>query len=278
MNYIDRIDKAYEYISNLLPCKPEIGIVLGSGLGTLADYIENKIVINYKNIPDFPISTVEGHEGLFIFGDLEGKKVLAMQGRFHYYEGYSMKDITLPIRVMKKLGIGILILSNACGALNKSFKPGDIMIIKDHINLLGDNPLIGENLSEFGPRFPDMSLPYDPGLIEICKNAASKLGIRIHEGVYTAVSGPNYETKAELNMLIVIGSDAVGMSTIPEAIVARHCNMKILGLSCITDMALPDDLVPLTHEEVIKVAELAKPRFVNLVKEFIKEVTLSESL
>ncbi|SHI93344.1 purine-nucleoside phosphorylase [Lutispora thermophila] len=278
MSYINRIERAYEYINNLIPCKPDIGIVLGSGLGTLADYIENRVIIDYNNIPDFPISTVEGHEGRFIFGDLEGKKVLAMQGRFHYYEGYSMKDITLPIRIMKKLGIGILILSNACGALNKSFKPGDLMIIKDHINLLGDNPLIGENLSEFGPRFPDMSQTYDANLIKVCKSAAEKLGITLQEGVYTAVSGPNYETKAELNMLIVIGSDAVGMSTVPEAIVAKHCNMKILGLSCITDMALPDELVPLTHEEVVRVAELAKPRFVSLVKEFIKEVTPSESL
>lgn len=278
MSYIDRINKAYEYINNLLPSKPQIGVVLGTGLGTLADHIENKIIIEYNSIPDFPVSTVEGHAGRFIYGDMEGKKVLAMQGRFHYYEGYTMKEVTLPIRVMKKLGINLLILSNACGGLNKAFSAGDIMIIKDHINMIGDNPLIGENLSEFGPRFPDMSQTYDRELIELCKKVASRLNIKIHEGVYTAVSGPNYETKAELNMLIVAGSDAVGMSTVPEAIVARHCGIKILGLSCITDMAIPDTLVPLSHEKVVRVAEMAKPRFVNLVKEFIKEVKIDESL
>ena len=172
MNYIDRIDDAYDYIKKLLPSKPQIGIILGTGLGTLADYIENRIIIDYKDIPQFPVSTVEGHAGRFIFGDLEGKKVLAMQGRFHYYEGYSMKEVTLPVRVMKKIGIDILIITNACGGLNDAFSPGELMLIKDHINLMGDNPLIGPNLSEFGPRFPDMSQVYNPELIEICKTVA----------------------------------------------------------------------------------------------------------
>ncbi|NLM43152.1 MAG: purine-nucleoside phosphorylase [Clostridiales bacterium] len=278
MNYIDRIDDAYDYIKKLLPSKPQIGIILGTGLGTLADYIENRIIIDYKDIPQFPVSTVEGHAGRFIFGDLEGKKVLAMQGRFHYYEGYSMKEVTLPVRVMKKIGIDILIITNACGGLNDAFSPGELMLIKDHINLMGDNPLIGPNLSEFGPRFPDMSQVYNPELIEICKTVASRLNITIREGVYAAISGPYYQSKAELRMLIKIGADAVGMSTIPEAIVARHCNIKVLGLSCITDMALPDTLVSLTHEEVLRVAELTKPRFINLLKQFIKEVGFNEGL
>jgi len=278
VNYLDRINNAYDYIKKLLSAKPEIGIILGTGLGTLADHIENRIIIDYKDIPQFPVSTVEGHAGRFIFGDLEGKKVLAMQGRFHYYEGYSMKEVTLPIRVMKKLGIDILILTNACGGLNEAFSPGDLMLIKDHINLMGDNPLIGPNLSEFGPRFPDMSQVYNPQFIEICKNIASKLNINIQEGVYAAISGPYYLSKAELRMLIKIGADAVGMSTVPEAIAARHCNIKILGLSCITDMAIPDTLVSLTHEEVLRVAELTKPQFINLLKQFIKEVELNEGL
>ena len=278
MNYIDRIDDAYDYIKKLLPSKPQIGIILGTGLGTLADYIENRIIIDYKDIPQFPVSTVEGHAGRFIFGDLEGKKVLAMQGRFHYYEGYSMKEVTLPVRVMKKIGIDILIITNACGGLNDAFSPGELMLIKDHINLMGDNPLIGPNLSEFGPRFPDMSQVYNPELIEICKTVASRLNVTIREGVYAAISGPYYQSKAELRMLIKIGADAVGMSTIPEAIVARHCNIKVLGLSCITDMALPDTLVSLTHEEVLRVAELTKPRFINLLKQFIKEVGFNEGL
>jgi len=278
MNYIERIDNSYEYIRKLLPSRPQIGIILGTGLGTLAEHIQNKIIIDYKDIPQFPVSTVEGHVGRFIFGDLEDKKVLAMQGRFHYYEGYSMKEVTLPIRVMKKLGIDILILTNACGGLNEAFSPGDLMLIKDHINLMGDNPLIGPNLSEFGPRFPDMSQVYNPQLIETCKNIATKLNINIQEGVYAAISGPYYLSKAELRMLIRIGADAVGMSTVPEAIVARHCNIKVLGLSCITDMAIPDTLVSLTHEEVLRVAELTKPRFINLLKQFIKEVELNESI
>lgn len=278
MNYIGKIDKAYNYIKRIIPQRPQIGIVLGTGLGTLADCIENQIIIDYKDIPEFPVSTVVGHEGRLIYGDLEGKKVLAMQGRFHYYEGYTMKEVTLPIRIMKKLGIYMLLLSNACGGLNTAFSAGDIMIIKDHINLMGDNPLLGANLSEFGPRFPDMSQVYDPELIQICNNVGSKLNIKLHKGVYTAISGPYYLSKAELRMLILMGSDTVGMSTVPEAIVARHCGIKTIGLSCITDMALPDTLVPPSHEEVVKVAELTKPRFVNLVKEFIKEVKLGENL
>lgn len=278
MEYLNSIEKAFNYIKNKILAYPEIGVILGTGLGSLAEHIEGPILIDYKDIPEFPVSTVEGHAGRLIYGTLEGKKVIAMQGRFHYYEGYNMKEITLPIRVMSKLGIKILAVSNACGGLNKEFNAGDIMLIEDHINLIGSNPLIGPNLEEFGPRFPDMSEVYDKKLIELCVNIAKQIGITIQKGVYCAISGPNYLTKAELKMLITIGANAVGMSTIPEAIVAKHSGIKVLGLSCITDMAIPDTLVPLSHEDVVKVAELTKPKFVNLVKHFIKEVQLDESL
>ena len=278
MEYLNSIEKAYNYIKNRIPGAPGIGIVLGTGLGSLAEYIEEPIYLDYKDIPMFPVSTVTGHEGRMIFGNLEGKKVIAMQGRFHFYEGYSMKEITLPIRVMSKLGIKILVVSNACGGLNKEFNAGDIMLIDDHINFMGDSPLIGANLDEFGPRFPDMSEVYSKDLTNLCSEIADKIGIKVQKGVYCAISGPNYNTKAELSMLIKIGANAVGMSTVPEATVARHSGIKVLGLSCITDMAIPDTLVPLSHEEVVRVAELAKPKFVSLVKHFIKEVGPYESL
>ncbi len=272
MNYIDKINNAVNFIKSKVDLAPEIGIVLGTGLGSLGEYINNKFIINYNEIPDFPVSTVVGHTGRFIFGTLEGKSVIAMQGRFHFYEGYSMEDVTLPIRVMKLLGVEILIVSNACGGLNESFNPGDIMIIKDHINLMGTNPLIGQNMDEFGPRFPDMSDAYAKTLIDLCEKVASNNGIIVKNGVYTGITGPYYFSKAELRMLIVLGSDAIGMSTVPEVIVARHCGMKTLGLSCITDMAIPDTLVTISHEQVLAVAEAAKPNFIKLVKAFIAEV------
>lgn len=278
MDYRNSIEKAFNYVKNKIPNNPQIGIILGTGLGSLAEYIENPVFIDYKEIPEFPISTVEGHTGRLIYGILEGKRIIAMQGRFHYYEGYSMKEITLPIRVMSKLGINILLVSNACGGLNNRFSAGDIMIIQDHINLIGSNPLIGPNLDEYGPRFPDMSQVYDKEYIKLCTKIAKEIDVNIKKGVYCAISGPNYMSKAELKMLITLGADAVGMSTAPEAIVAKHSGIKVFGLSCITDMAIPDTLVPPTHEEVVRVAELAKPRFVNLVKHFVKEVQFDESL
>lgn len=278
MDYRNSIEKAFNYVKNKIPNNPQIGIILGTGLGSLAEYIENPVFIDYKEIPEFPISTVEGHTGRLIYGILEGKRIIAMQGRFHYYEGYSMKEITLPIRVMSKLGINILLVSNACGGLNNRFSAGDIMIIQDHINLIGSNPLIGPNLDEYGPRFPDMSQVYDKEYIKLCTKIAEEIDVNIKKGVYCAISGPNYMSKAELKMLITLGADAVGMSTAPEAIVAKHSGIKVFGLSCITDMAIPDTLVPPTHEEVVRVAELAKPRFVNLVKHFVKEVQFDESL
>ncbi len=269
-----RIEKATEYIKEKSGFEPEIGIILGTGLGSLGDYIEKVSVIDYADIPEFPVSTVFGHAGRLILGYLEGKKVIAMQGRFHYYEGYAMQEITIPIRVMKQLGVKLLVASNACGGLNKSFKAGDIMIITDHINFMGTNPLMGPNLDEFGPRFPDMSEVYDKGMVEKLESAAASQGIKVHKGVYGAVSGPNYCTKAELGMMIKLGSDTVGMSTVPEAIVARHCGLKVAGISCVTDMAIPDTMTAPTHEEIVKVAESVKPRFVSLVKQFVKEVQL----
>jgi purine-nucleoside phosphorylase len=269
-----RIEKAAEFIKAKSNFEPEIGIILGTGLGSLGDYIDKASVIDYADIPEFPVSTVFGHEGKLIMGTLEGKKVVAMQGRFHYYEGYTMQEVTLPVRVMKQLGIKLMIASNACGGLNPSFKAGDIMIITDHINFMGTNPLIGPNLEDFGPRFPDMSEVYDKGMIEILEKVAAVQGIKVQKGVYGAVSGPNYSTKAELGMMIKLGSDTVGMSTVPEAIVARHCGLKVAGVSCITDMAIPDTMTAPTHEEIVKVAESVKPRFVSLIKQFVKEVQL----
>lgn len=274
MKYLDKINKATEFIKSRAAIEPEIGIILGTGLGSLAEHIENPTIIEYSDIPEFPISTVAGHAGRLIIGTLDGKNVIAMQGRFHYYEGYSMQEVTLPVRVMKKLGIKLLIASNACGGLNPAFSAGDIMVIMDHINMIGANPLIGENLDEFGPRFPDMSEVYDKEYIKLLHEIAIKLNIKLQNGVYCAVSGPNYESKAELRMLITIGADTVGMSTIPECIVAKHSGLKVLGVSCITDMAIPDCMTSPTHEEIVKVAEGVKPKFVSLLKQFIKEVQL----
>lgn len=274
MDLRERIECSTNFIKQHSGFEPDIGIILGTGLGSLGDYIDKASVIDYRDIPEFPVSTVFGHEGKLILGYLEGKRVIAMQGRFHYYEGYTMQEITIPVRVMKKLGIKLLVASNACGGLNPNFSAGDIMIITDHINFMGTNPLIGPNLEDFGPRFPDMSEVYDKGLVELLERTASAQGIKVHKGVYGAVSGPNYSTKAELSMMIKLGADTIGMSTVPEAIAARHCGLKVAGVSCITDMAIPDTMTSPTHEEIVKVAESIKPRFVSLVKEFIKEVQL----
>jgi purine-nucleoside phosphorylase len=274
MNLRARIEKSAEYIKKVADFEPEIGIILGTGLGSLGDYIDTEAVIDYADIPEFPVSTVFGHAGRLILGRLSGKKVVAMQGRFHYYEGYTMQEITIPVRVMKLLGIKLLVASNACGGLNPSFSAGDIMIITDHINFMGSNPLMGANLDDFGPRFPDMSEVYDRSMVRTLEKVAALQGIKLHKGVYGSVSGPNYCTKAELRMMIRLGSDAVGMSTVPEAIVAKHCGLIVAGVSCITDMAIPDTMVAPTHEEIVKVAESVKPRFVSLIKQFVKEVQL----
>lgn len=250
--------------------KPEIGIVLGSGLGELADEFCD-FSLDYSDIPAFIKSKVKGHKGRLVFAEMFGKKVVMMQGRYHFYEGYSMKEITFPIRVMKKMGIETLILTNAAGALNKSFKPSDLMIITDHINNMGSNPLIGDNDDTMGERFPDMSEVYNKDLISLCENCAKKLKIDIQKGIYFANSGPVYETPAEIEMYRKLGGDAVGMSTVPEAIVANWCKMRILGLSCITN-ATASDGVKLSHEEVIKSADRAKDNFKSLILEIIKNL------
>lgn len=265
----EKIAAATKEIQSSIRTRPTVGLILGSGLGVLADEIEDVVTIQYKDIPHFPVSTVEGHAGKLVIGTLEGKQVVAMQGRFHYYEGYSMQEVTFPVRVMQQLGVSTVVVTNACGGMNDKFKPGDLMLIKDHLNLTGDNPLIGPNLKELGPRFPDMSQAYTPRLQELARNAAKKLDISLQEGIYAGITGPNYMTPAELIMIRNFGADAVGMSTIPEVIVARHMNLNVLGISCVTDMALGESLEPLTHEQVVEVANKAKPKFINLVKEFL---------
>lgn len=251
---------------------PEIGLILGSGLGDLAEQIADATVISYGEIPHFPVSTVAGHAGRLVIGRLEGKTVVAMQGRFHYYEGYSMAQVAFPVYVMKFLGAKVLIVTNAAGGMNKAFQPGDLMLIVDHLNFTGDNPLIGPNDDELGPRFPDLSRAYDPELIALAEQKARDLGIRVQKGVYAGISGPNYLPPAELVMLRRLGGDAVGMSTIPEVIAAAHCGLRVLGISCITDMAIGEELEPLTHEQVVAVAERTKPKFTALVRAVVAGV------
>jgi len=265
----ERIEKGVEYIKGKTEIVPQLGIILGTGLGGLAEDIEVETAISYEYIPFFPVSTVESHKGRLIFGTLSGKKVVAMQGRFHYYEGYTMPEVTFPVRVMKKLGAQILLVSNACGGLNSNFKAGDIMVISDHINLLGDNPLRGKNDESLGPRFPDMYNCYDRDLIALAEGVALELGIKLQKGVYVAVAGPNLETAAEYRFLRGIGADVVGMSTVPEVIVARHQGTRVLGFSVITDMGLPDALKPTSLSDVIQTAKASEP---NLKKMMIKVV------
>ncbi|MCD6436104.1 MAG: purine-nucleoside phosphorylase [Clostridiales bacterium] len=268
----EKINESIKYIESKIKELPKIGLILGSGLGDLADEIVNPVVIEYKDIPYFPVSTVEGHKGQLVIGELMGKRVMAMQGRLHYYEGYSMQDVTYPVRVMKKLGIDTLIVTNACGGMNPKLYPGALMLITDHINMMGDNPLMGKNLDDFGPRFPDMSSAYNPKLIDLGKKVAKDLDIDVQEGVYSAISGPYFLTKAELKMLRILGGDAVGMSTVPEVIVANHSGIKTLGISCVTDMAIADTLEPIDHETVMRIANETKPKFFKYVKGILKEV------
>ena len=271
---VERIMTAAEYVAAKLGgAKPVAGIVLGSGLGKLAEHIENKIVIPYKEIPGFPVSTAIGHKGNFIAGELGGKFVIAMQGRFHYYEGYPMELVTLPIRVMKVLGIQYLFVSNAAGGVNFDFKVGDLMIIRDHISHL-PNPLIGPNLEEFGPRFPDMTRPYDLKLIALAKEKAAELGIQLHQGVYFAGTGPSYETPAEYKYFRLIGADAVGMSTIPEVIVARHSDIPVFGMSVITNEAHDDYAEDYFNDgdDVVIAANAAADRMTLLFTEIIRSL------
>lgn len=250
----------------------EIGIVLGTGLGKLVDEIEIEQSLDYADIPNFPISTVEYHKGKLIYGKLQGKQILAMQGRFHFYEGYNLRQVTFPVRVMKMIGIKYLLLSNACGALNKTFGKGELMLIDDHINLLPDNPLTGGNLEEFGPRFPDMSQPYSAFLNHTIADAAQKIEINLHKGVYVAVAGPNLETRAEYRYLSIIGADVVGMSTVPEVIVANHSNLPCAAISVITDLCDPDHLEPADIKDIIETAGKAEISLIRLIKETLKSL------
>ena len=267
-----KIKETGEFIKSKLKDIPEIGIILGSGLGALADEMKDVVVIDYSSIPNFPVSTVEGHDGKLVIGELEGKIVMCMKGRFHYYEGYSWQEVTLPIRVMNYIGIKNLMLTNAAGGINMDFKPGDLMIIRDHINISGQNPLVGKNIDEMGTRFPSACNIYTKEIREKVKEAASNEGINLQEGVYIYYTGPSYETPTEIKMFRMFGADAVGMSTIPEALIACHCGMKLLGISCITNMAAGILDQPLTHQEVFETAEKTKGKFSKLVKLCIKNI------
>lgn len=264
-----RIRRSADVVRYGTGIRPRVAIVLGTGLGGLADEINPESVIPYDEIPGFPVPTVESHSGRLLLGHLSGQPVVAMQGRFHRYEGYSLQEVTFPVRVLHDLGAEILIVSNACGGMNPLWGVGDLMLIADHINLIGDNPLIGPNWDELGPRFPDMSEPYDHDLQRIAIDVAMEKRIVLHRGVYAAVAGPNLETRAEYRFLRMIGADVVGMSTVPEVIVARHAGMKALGLSIITDSCLPDALQPASVEEIIRVAGEAEPRLTVLIKNLV---------
>ncbi len=269
---VEILHKARDFIQSKTETAPKIGIVLGTGLGGLVKEIDIDAVFPYSEIPGFVSSTVESHEGRLIIGTLSGQKIIAMQGRFHYYEGFSMQEITFPIRVMKSLGSSILIISNAAGGMNPDFNKGDLVLIKDHINLLGNNPLIGINDKEMGTRFPDMSKPYSERLVQLAREVSKKNNILLHEGVYVAVTGPSLETRAEYRFLRMIGADMVGMSTVPESIVAVQMGMEVLGITIISDMCLPDNLEPVDINEIIKTCESAEPELTILVKEVINKI------
>jgi purine-nucleoside phosphorylase len=269
---ISNINETLEVIRQHTKENYPIGIILGTGLGGLVKDIDIKHQIDYEDLPHFPISTVESHRGKLIFGKINGKNVVAMQGRFHYYEGYTMQQITYPVRVMKFLGVETLLVSNACGGMNPQYRKGDVMIMADHINMLGDNPLIGKNEDNLGPRFPDMSEPYSFELIELAEEIALENQIKVQKGVYVAVSGPNLETRAEYRFLREAGADVVGMSTIPENIVANHMGMKVLGISIVTDECFPDSLKPVNVDEIIATAMQAEPKMTLIMKELIKRL------
>ncbi len=267
-----KVEETVYFLKKNVNFSPDIAIVLGTGLGKLAGLIKNPKKISYKDIPHFPVSTVESHAGNLVFGTLSDKKVVALEGRFHYYEGYTLEQVTFPVRVAKELGAKTLIVSNACGGMNPQFNAGDIMIITDHINFMGINPLIGPNDEKLGPRFPDMSEPYSRELVALTEKVAIEQQLPIRKGVYIGVTGPNLETAAEYRFMRAIGADVVGMSTVPEVIVAVHAGLKVLGLSCVTDRCLPDALLPANIEEIIKIANAAEPKLSKLVTEVIKRM------
>lgn len=269
---LKRLEEITSYIKNRANFEPEIGIILGTGLGGLVSEIAIETEIPYGNIPDFPVSTVESHSGKMIFGTLGGKKVMAMQGRFHYYEGYSMQEVTLPVRVMKLMGVKKLFVSNASGGVNPDFEVGELMIINDHINLFPDNPLIGRNVDELGDRFPDMFETYDPEMIRLAHEVAKEEGIKVSEGVYAGVTGPNLETPAEYKYIRTIGGDTVGMSTIPEVIVARHMQMPTFAISIITDLGVPGKIKKVDVAEIIAVAKKQEPKMTKIITKLIERV------
>lgn len=269
---LQQIDEAAGAVRQLTTHKPRIGLILGSGLGALANQIQDAQTIPYEKIPHWPPSTVQGHKGNLVLGKLDGQSVMTLQGRTHFYEGFSMAEITLPVRVMKRLGVEILVVTNAAGAINPDYAPGDVMLITDHIGLIGmtgNNPLRGPNLDEFGPRFPDMSRAYDPELMDLARAAAKKSGVAMHEGVYIGLSGPSFETPADLRFLRAIGSDAVGMSTVPEVTVACHSGIKVLGFSGISNKANLDGSTVTTHEEVLQAGEVIVPKISSILHNFL---------
>jgi len=272
MKLTDKLNETLAVIRKHTDKTYPVGIILGTGLGGLVSEINNVTGIDYEDLPHFPLSTVESHHGKLIFGEIGGKNAVAMKGRFHYYEGYTMQQITYPVRLFQKLGVKHLLVSNACGGMNPEYKRGDIMIMEDHINLLGDNPLIGPNEDDFGPRFPDMSEAYSHELIILAEEIAKENNIKVRKGVYVAVPGPNLETKAEYKFLRTIGADVVGMSTIPEDIVAVHQGMKVLGISIITDECHPEDLKPVSLKEIIEAANKSEPLMTVIMKEVISRI------
>ena len=272
MTLFDRIQATASFIQQKTNTKPTVGIILGSGLGGLVDIIEKEASIPYADIPNFPLSTVEGHSGKLIFGKIGGNAVVLMAGRFHYYEGYSMEEVTFPVRVMKALGVETVVISNAAGGTNPGFAIGDLMIIKDHINICPEHPLRGPNDERLGTRFPDMSKAYDHELIAVAKEIASEQGIGVRTGVYIGLQGPTFETPAEYRMLHILGADAVGMSTVAEVIVARHGGMRVFAMSVITDLGVTDVPITITHEEVLEAANAAAPKMAGLVEELVKRL------
>ena len=265
---LQKIQETAEFLRGKMTTTPETAIILGTGLGSLVNEITDKYEIEYKDIPNFPLSTVEGHSGKLIFGKLGNKEIMAMQGRFHFYEGYSMKEVTFPVRVMRELGIKTLFVSNAAGGMNPDFIIGDLMIINDHINFFPEHPLRGKNIP-YGDRFPDMSAAYDKSLIAMAKEVAAEKGIRVVEGVYLGTQGPTFETPAEYRMFHRMGGDAVGMSTVPEVIVARHCGIRVFGISVITDLGVEGIVVECSHEEVQKAADEAQPKMTTIFREIV---------
>ncbi len=277
MDLRSEIKDAVDFIRTKTRATPAIGIILGTGLGALADEIEKDLSISYDEIPHFPVSTVESHAGRFLFGKLGGKDVIAMQGRFHYYEGYDLRQVTFPVRVMKEIGVKILIVSNAAGGLNPQFEIGDLVMITDHINFQTANPLTGLNDETLGPRFPDMYNCYDRELQDLAEQTAIDEKVPLKKGVYVGVTGPNLETGAEYRFLRIIGGDLVGMSTVPEVIVARHQGTRVLGFSLATDMGLPDAMEPCSHEKIIAAAAKAEPKLTKLVKKTVERISIDQS-